>query len=74
MENAYARQISLSVMEPVLMLASMNLTAAPVRKPAHPTRPALTEYVRIDPSISVLMGIVLTLSHLSHDYCDISLP
>lgn len=42
------------------MSVAMNLTAAPGRKPAHPTRPALTEYVRIDPSISVLTGIVHT--------------
>jgi hypothetical protein len=74
MESVCARQVSLSVTGSVLISAAMNLIAAHVRKPAHPTRPALTEYVRIDPSISVLTGIVLTLSHLSRDYRDISLP
>jgi hypothetical protein len=60
MESVYARQVSLSVTEPVLMSAAMNLTAAPVRKPAQLTRPVLTEYVRSAPSIFVLTDIAHT--------------
>jgi hypothetical protein len=68
MENVPARQVSLSVTEPVLISVAMNLTAAFAREPALSTKPALAEYVRIDLPMSVLTGIVLTLSLLRHDY------
>jgi hypothetical protein len=38
----------------------MNLTAAHAREPALPIKPAITEYVRIDPSIFVLKDIAHT--------------
>jgi hypothetical protein len=68
MENVYARQVSLFVTGPVLISVAMNLTAAHVRKPALPTKPATTEYARIDRSMSALKGIVLTHSLLRHDH------
>ena len=62
MGDVYAQRVWPSVAGRVSMLVAMNLTAAHVEIPALPTKPASTENVCLNLSLSVLTGIAHTQS------------